>query len=58
MLLEPCTARATTIDASYYVDNHAALTATAPFAEEAPMPAMLTSQDAPLADERPVDETR
>jgi hypothetical protein len=52
------TARATTIEPAYYVDNHAALTATAPFSEEAPMPPMLTSENAPFADERPVDETR
>jgi anti-sigma factor RsiW len=52
------TARATTIQPAYYVENHAALTATTPFSEEAPMPPMLTSEDAPFADERPVDETR
>lgn len=49
--------RATTIDAAYYVDSHAALSANAPFSEDAPMPAMLTS-DASYSDERPVDETR
>jgi anti-sigma factor RsiW len=52
------TAHATTIEPAYYVDNHAAMTATTPFADEAPMPPMLTSADAPFADERPVDETR
>jgi anti-sigma factor RsiW len=52
------TARATTIEPTYYVDNHAALTATTPFSDEAPMPPMLTSENAPFADERPVDETR
>jgi anti-sigma factor RsiW len=35
----------TPIDAAYYVDNHAALTATTPFSEDAPIPAMLTSDD-------------
>ncbi len=50
-------ARATSIDAAYYVDSHAASTAAAPFAQDAPMPAMLTSETAPLTDERPVDET-
>lgn len=52
------TARATSIGAAYYVDNHAALTATAPFAQDEPLPATLTSDSAPLTDERPVDETR
>jgi hypothetical protein len=33
------------INAAYYVNNHAALTASAPFAEDAPIPAMLTSDD-------------
>jgi anti-sigma factor RsiW len=51
-------ARATMIDASYYVDSHAALAAAAPFAEDAPMPTMLTSDNAALPDERPVDETK
>ncbi|HVR46731.1 MAG TPA: zf-HC2 domain-containing protein [Candidatus Binatia bacterium] len=36
---------ATPINAAYYVNNHAALTATTPFSEDAPMPAMLTSDD-------------
>ena len=40
----PC-AGATPIDAAYYVNNHAALTATTPFSEDAPIPAMLTSDD-------------
>jgi anti-sigma factor RsiW len=35
----------TPINAAYYVDNHAALTANAPFSEDAPIPAMLTSDD-------------
>ncbi|MGA7355448.1 MAG: zf-HC2 domain-containing protein [Candidatus Cybelea sp.] len=52
------TARATTIEPAYYIDNHAAMTATAPFSDDAPMPPMLTSENAPFADERPVDETR
>jgi hypothetical protein len=52
------TARATTIEPAYYIDNHAAMTATAPFSDEAPVPPMLTSENAPFADERPVDETR
>ena len=38
-------ANGTTIDASYYVDNHAALAAGAPFSENAPLPAVLTSDD-------------
>lgn len=38
-------AAVTPIDAAAYVDNHAALTATAPFSEDAPIPAMLTSDD-------------
>jgi anti-sigma factor RsiW len=33
------------LDASYYVDNHAALAAGSPFTENAPLPAMLTSDD-------------
>jgi anti-sigma factor RsiW len=37
---------ATPINAAYYVDNHAALTATTPFSEDAPIPAVLTSNDA------------
>ena len=36
---------ATPINAAYYVDSHAALTATTPFSEDAPIPAMLTSDD-------------
>lgn len=36
---------ATPIDAAAYVNNHAALTATTPFSEDAPIPAMLTSDD-------------
>lgn len=35
----------TPIDAASYVNNHAALTATTPFAEDAPIPATLTSDD-------------
>jgi len=38
-------AAVTPIDAAYYVDNHAALTATAPFSEDAPVPAVLTSNE-------------
>lgn len=48
---------APTIDASYYVENHAALTATTPFADESAMPVMLTSNDT-AADQRPVNESR
>jgi len=44
------------IDASYYVQNHAALAATTPFSEESAMPALLTSNDT-ASDEQPVDET-
>lgn len=36
---------ATPIGAAYYVNDHAALTATTPFSEDAPVPAMLTSDD-------------
>ncbi len=46
---------ATPIDAAYYVNNHAALTAGAPFSEDAPVPAMLTSDDAA---DQPPDEQR
>ncbi len=35
----------TSINAAYYVTNHAALTATTPFSEDAPVPATLTSDD-------------
>jgi anti-sigma factor RsiW len=33
------------IDATYYVENHAALTATTPFAEDSPLPVVLTSDE-------------
>ncbi|HEY6327011.1 MAG TPA: zf-HC2 domain-containing protein [Candidatus Cybelea sp.] len=36
---------ATPINAAYYVNNHAALQATTPFSEDAPIPATLTSDD-------------
>jgi predicted anti-sigma-YlaC factor YlaD len=36
----------TTIDATDYVENHAALAATTPFAQESALPTMLTSDDA------------
>jgi anti-sigma factor RsiW len=36
---------ATAINAAYYVTNHAALQATTPFSEDAPIPATLTSDD-------------
>lgn len=45
------------IDASYYVENHAALTATTPFADESAVPVMLTSNET-AADQRPVNESR
>lgn len=48
---------ASSIDASYYVESHAALTATTPFSAESAMPTLLTSNDA-ASDEQPVDETR
>ncbi len=51
------TLRATPINAAYYVNNHAALTATAPFSEEAPLPAMLTSDDI-AADQQALDAPR
>jgi anti-sigma factor RsiW len=38
-------ASSTPIDASYYVENHAALAAGSPFAANAPLPAVLTSDD-------------
>jgi len=50
-------AGATPINAAYYVNNHAALTAAAPFSEDAPIPAMLTSDDT-AGDQQSVDETR
>ncbi len=48
------TSPATTIDASYYVDSHAAMASTAPFSEDAPIPTMLTSETT-AANERPVN---
>jgi len=48
---------ASSIDASYYVQNHAALAATTPFSGEQAVPELLTSDTAP-ADEHPADETR
>ncbi len=36
---------ATPIGAAYYVNDHAALTVTAPFSEDAPVPVILTSDD-------------
>jgi predicted anti-sigma-YlaC factor YlaD len=50
-------AAATPINAAYYVDNHAALTADAPFSEDAPIPVVLTSGDTAGA-EQPVNEPR
>jgi anti-sigma factor RsiW len=50
-------ASVTPIDAAYYVDSHAALTSTAPFSEDAPIPAMLTSDES-LGDQPTVDQTR
>jgi anti-sigma factor RsiW len=35
----------TVVDAAYYVENHAAMAATTPFADDAPSSAMLTSDD-------------
>jgi predicted anti-sigma-YlaC factor YlaD len=51
------TPASTQIDAAYYVNSHAALTATAPFSEDAPIPATLTS-DTTTTDQPPADETR
>jgi anti-sigma factor RsiW len=48
--------RAATIGAAEYVNNHAALTATTPFSEDAPLPVMLTSDEA--TDTRSVYENR
>lgn len=48
------TSPATSINAAYYVNNHAALTATAPFSEDAPIPAVLTSDDT-AAQQQPAD---
>ncbi len=45
------------IDARYYVENHAALDATTPFAQETALPSVLTS-DTVATDQQPVDETR
>ncbi len=49
------TARATTIDASYYLEDHAELANSVPFDDESAAPAMLTSDDG-AAGERAVDE--
>jgi anti-sigma factor RsiW len=51
------TSPATSINAAYYVNNHAALTATAPFSEDAPVPAVLTSDDT-AAQQQPADAPR
>lgn len=51
------TAPATSINAADYVNNHAALTATAPFSEDAPVPAVLTSDDT-AAQQQPADAPR
>lgn len=51
------TARATPIDAAYYLEDHAELATTVPFGEESSARTMLTS-DTVAADERAVDETR
>jgi predicted anti-sigma-YlaC factor YlaD len=48
---------ATAIDAAYYLNNHAALTASTPFAEDAPVPAALTSDDT-AAEQQPLDASR
>jgi anti-sigma factor RsiW len=48
---------ATSINAAYYVDSHAALTATTPFSEDAPVPAVLTS-DGTAAQQQPPDAPR
>lgn len=47
-------ARATAIDAAYYLEDHAALAASVPFEGGSVVPATLTSDDA-MADERTVD---
>jgi anti-sigma factor RsiW len=48
---------ATAINAAYYLNNHAALTASTPFAEDAPIPAVLTSDDT-AAEQQPLDAPR
>ncbi len=48
--------RSTRIEAAYYLDNHTALTATTPFAQEPAMPVMLTSDSS--AGEQPGNEPR
>ena len=39
------TARAATVDAAYYLDRHATLSAITPFSEDNPVPAALSSDD-------------
>jgi anti-sigma factor RsiW len=53
----PGAARQATVQAAYYLEDHAALAATVPFGDGAVIPAMFTSDDA-TADERTVDATR
>jgi anti-sigma factor (TIGR02949 family) len=48
---------APTIDAAYYLENHAALTASTPFSDESAIPVTFTSDDT-AADQRPVNEAR
>jgi anti-sigma factor RsiW len=50
-------ARQATVQAAYYLEDHAALAATVPFGDGAVIPASFTSDDA-TADERTVDEPR
>jgi predicted anti-sigma-YlaC factor YlaD len=49
--------QATSINAAYYVNTHAALTASTPFSEDAPIPATLTSDDT-AAPVQPTNEPR
>ena len=50
------TARAQSIDASYYLEDHAEFATTVPFSDESAAPAMLTSDDA-ASGEQMVDES-
>jgi hypothetical protein len=50
-------ARQASIQAAYYLEDHAALAATVPFGDGAVIPASFTSDDA-TADERTVDAAR
>ena len=48
-------ARASAIDAAYYIEDHSELAATVPFGDQAIAPAMLTADDG-TADQRAADD--